>query len=179
MKIIKQSVQTKKIKGRLPPYVYLSYLMVCTFLLTGVTFSRYISSANGSDSARVAAGTVTVGYDANNTAFEMTPPSDYGVEKREFQFNVSNNISEVAIQYDVVVTLGKPLETGVTMILDGKECSGSTNNIYTFSNMGTFKAGVEETKMHTLLLEGDFMEIPSGTDDTYNIEISIRSQQID
>lgn len=180
MKSIKQYEQKeKKSRRRLPLHVYLTYLLVCTFLLTGVSFSRYISSASGSDSARVAAGVVTVNYDGQNTEFEMTPPQDYGVEERTFQFQVSNVNSEVAIRYDVVVTLDKPLGSGVTMTLDGTECSGISNNTYTFTNMGTFEAGVMESKTHTLLFKGDFMQISEGTDDTYQVQISIRSQQID
>lgn len=178
MKFIKQHEQAKKRKGRLPLHVYLAYLLVCTFLLTGVTFSRYISSANGSDSARAAAGVVTVSYD-DSTALEMTPPYDYGVQERNFQFQVSNVNSEVAIRYDVVVTLDTPLASGVTMTLDGKECSGNANNTYTFSGMGTFEADVSATKTHTLSFEGDFGTISAGTNDTYQVEISIRSQQID
>lgn len=179
MKFIKQYEQTEKRKGRLPLHVYLTYLLVCTFLLSGVTFSRYISSANGSDSARAAAGVVTVSYDEQNTVFEMTPPYDYGVEERTFQFQVSNANSEVAVRYDIAVTLDKPLAAGVTMTLDGRVCSGNSSNTYTFSNMGTFAAGEAETRTHTLLFKGNFMEISEGTNDTYQVEISIRSQQID
>lgn len=162
----------------LPLHVYLAYLLVCTFLLTGVSFSRYISKANADDSARVAKGVVTVTYDDATTA-EMDRPTDDGVEKREFEFKVSNDTSEVAIRYDVVVTLNQPLGPGVTMTLD-ENTSIVTNEgkKYKFFNIGTFAAGVEETKTHTLSFNGDFMTIPSGTDDTYNIEISIRSQQI-
>lgn len=160
--------------------VWLAYLLVCTLLLTGVSFARYVTTADGSDAARVAAGLVTVGYEENTTKMEMERPSGDGVLTRDFEFTVSNNSSEVAIRYDVVVTLDEPLVNGVTMKLDeqpGIQTDGGKK--YKFTNMGTFAAGENKTDMHTLSFTGDFMEVPSGTDDTYNIQISIRSQQID
>lgn len=180
MKSIKQYEQKeKKSRRRLPLHVYLTYLLVCTFLLTGVSFSRYISSASGSDSARVAKGMVTVRCD-DDTTVNLVRQSDDGVETEDFSFSVTNSISEVAIQYDVVVTLDKPLGNGVTMNLDGNEGTKSEDGKeYKFSNMGMFEAGKSHSSNHILSFSGDFMEIPSGTDDTYNIQITIRSQQID
>ena len=47
--------QKKKNRVRLPLRAYLLYLLVVTFALTGVTFSRYVTSSGGGDAARVAA----------------------------------------------------------------------------------------------------------------------------
>lgn len=47
--------QKKKNRVRLPLRAYLLYLLVVTFALTGVTFSRYVTSSSGGDAARVAA----------------------------------------------------------------------------------------------------------------------------
>lgn len=178
-------MNSKKIKSspkgrcRLPLHVYLAYLLVCTLLLTGVSFSRYISTANAGDSARVAKGVVTVSYD-ENTELKLERPTDDGTLTENFQFHVSNSVSEVAIRYDVVVTLDKALGNGVTLTLDGRPGTVKNGGIeYEFPNMGIFAAGVSDSKTHTLSFAGDFMEIPSGTDDTYSIQIAIRSQQID
>lgn len=46
--------QKKKNRVRLPLRAYLLYLLVVTFALTGVTFSRYVVSSYGGDAARVA-----------------------------------------------------------------------------------------------------------------------------
>lgn len=46
--------QKKKNRVRLPLRAYLLYLLVVTFALTGVTFSRYVASSDGGDGARVA-----------------------------------------------------------------------------------------------------------------------------
>lgn len=179
MKSIEQYEQKeKKSKKRLPLQAYLAYLLVCTFLLAGVSFSRYITFANGSDSARVAAGVVTVSF-GDNTNMEMERPADDGTQTENFQFSVSNSDSEVAIRYDVVVTLDQTLGTGVTMTLDGNPGTEGADHTYTFSNMGTFLPGEQSTRTHTLSFVGDFASIPSGTDDIYKIQITIRSQQID
>lgn len=179
MRIKEKNKQSKRRLFPLPLYVYLIYFMVCTLLLTGISFSGYVSTSAGSDSASAAAGLVTVSYDENSTKLNMIRPSNDGVLVENFTFDVSNNISEVAIRYDVVVTLNQPLRNGVTMRLDGVECSGNTNNMYKFSNIGTFEAGVKKTNTHTLSFAGDFDTISPGTDDTYDIQIKINSQQID
>ena len=46
--------QKKKKRVRLPLRAYLLYLLVVTFALTGVTFSRYVVSSDWGDGARVA-----------------------------------------------------------------------------------------------------------------------------
>lgn len=43
----------KKQKRKLPVQAYLLYLLLAVFLVTGVTFSRYLTTTNGGDSARV------------------------------------------------------------------------------------------------------------------------------
>lgn len=180
MKSIEQYEQKeKKSKKRLPLQAYLAYLLVCTFLLGGVSFSRYITSANGSDRARVAAGVVTVSYNSDNTNMKMERPADDGTQTENFQFSVSNSVSEVAIRYDVVVTLDQPLGTGVTMTLDGHTGTAEADHTYIFSDTGTFMSGEQSTRTHSLSFAGDFSSVPPGTDDTYNIQITIRSQQID
>lgn len=164
----------------LPLPVWLAYLLVCTLLLTGVSLARYITTADGSDAARVASGLVTVSYGENTTQMEMVRPPDDGVLTEDFKFTVSNNSSEVAIRYDVVVTLDKALGEGVTMTLDEKKGTKTDEGKqYEFANVGTFAAGENKTDTHTLSFTGDFMEIPSETDNTYNIQISIRSRQVD
>lgn len=181
MKIENKSRKSIKRIFPLPFYVYLSYLVICTLLLTGVSFSSYISGADASDSARVAAGLVTVSYNENTTTVEMERPADPDnqMETKGFSFNVSNCESEVAIRYDVIVTLEKTLPNGVTMTLDGEECFGNADNTYTFSNMGTFEAGVQNTRTHTLSFTGDFTTYDTDGTYEYPVTISVRSEQID
>lgn len=162
-------------RGRLPLHVYLVYLLVCTFLLTGVSFSRYISTSTAGDSARAAKGLVTVSYDEGSTKVELSND----VIAKDFSFSVSNGDSEVAIRYDLVIELDEALPDGVTMKLDGDVCSGTAGNTYHFSNVGKFEAGVPETNTHTLSFIGDFAVYNTDGSVTYPVTISVLSEQID
>lgn len=158
----------------LPPYVYLGYLLLCTLLVTGVSFSSYLSQTSGSDSARVAAGAISITNDSGSpvTLDNNGPASD------SLTFTVSNinagAVSEVAIRYDIVIQADLP--AGVTMTLDEKTPSQS-GDTYTFSNMGTFAAGEERTFSHTLTFTGNFTAINAPS--TSNIKISVQAEQID
>lgn len=179
MKIKQENKQNKKQIFPLPIHVYLSYLVVCTLLLTGVSFSSYISSASAGDSAQVAAGVVVVNYDTN-TEIELKRPTDNNHEvTKNFNFSVSNSVSEVAIQYDVVVMLEKALPEGITMKLDGTSCSGNSSNTYTFSNMGTFEAGTVKSIPHQLTFTGDFNVYNTPGEAEFPIKISVYAKQID
>ncbi|MEE0509694.1 MAG: hypothetical protein UDG94_00520 [Peptococcaceae bacterium] len=159
----------------LPPYVYLGYLLLCTLLVTGVSFSSYLSQASGSDSARVAAGAISI---TTVSGSSVTLDNTNGPASGDLTFTVSNinagAVSEVAIRYDIVIQADLP--AGVTMTLDGKRGSQS-GDTYTFSNMGTFAAGEERTFSHTLTFTGDFTAINDSS--TSNIDISVQAEQID
>lgn len=179
MKIMKRREHRKKRIRRLPVHVYLAYLLVCTFLLTGVSFSRYISSSSGSDNARAAKGLVTVTCAGSGNTVELKPVSGDGTVSEDFLFKVTNGDSEVAIRYDVVIRLDQSLPEGVTMELDGRSCSGNSGVEYRFADLGMFEAGKPETYEHTLRFTGDFGTYQTAGDQTYKVTISILSEQID
>lgn len=159
----------------LPLYVYLSYIVVCTLMLIGISFSRYVSIERGSDSARVAAGSLVVTHDSiSEIALNRT--YDDSVITRKFNFYVSNKASEVAIRYNLIVKLNESLPNGVTMTLDGKIIDGNTTS-YTFNNAGIFEAGKQQTNMHTLSITGDYALINKSSE--RNITISVQAEQID
>ncbi|MGI5958072.1 MAG: hypothetical protein ACOX60_01470 [Massiliimalia sp.] len=179
MRIRRESQPLKKQKFPFLLPVSLIYLIVCTLLWTGVSFSSYISSANGSDKARVAAGIVSVSHNSN-IVIELKCPDD-GADKtvtNQFNFSVSNGASEVAMQYDVVVTLDKALPNGITMKLDGKPYSGNTGNQYTFSNAGTFEANKHQSIPHQLTFIGNFDEYKTPGIAEFPITISVYTEQI-
>lgn len=173
---VKQKNGQEKKRG-IPLSVYLCYMIVCTFIATGVSFCRYISTANGNDSSRVAAGIVDVTY-ADDTTIEMETPADDSTDiiTKDFKFSVSNKSSEVAIQYDVVVKLEKALPEGVKLTLDDKTVSGEEGT-HTFSNMGTFQAGEKEKREHTLSFTGDSEKIQQQFET--NITVTVKAVQID
>ena len=167
--------QTAKPQFKLPIHAYLTYLLICAFLLTGVSFARYVSTGSGKDGARVAVGNISVSHDPDTTIV-MSCPSDYSPETRRFEFCVSNQNSEVAIRYDVIVNLSEPLPDGVPMMMDDTPCSESAQTVFTFKNAGVFNAGIPESKTHTLSFTGDFNVIQEASERT--VTISIRAEQI-
>lgn len=165
---------------RLPLSAYLAYLLVCTLLLTGVSFSRYLTTTGGTAAARVASGVVEVEYDPDSAHIFMERPWDDGIQTEEFVFTVSNQASEVAIQYDLEITLNKALPNGVTVELDGTTCIQNYATSYTATGAGIFTAGgSEQTNTHCLTFVGDYSTIKSGTDESRKITIRVHATQID
>lgn len=161
---------------RLPIQAYLAYLLIGASLLTGISFARYITADGGADNARVAAGTIKVTYDENTTTIEMTRSENDNFVTDLFQFHVSNPNSEVAIRYDVIVTLNEPLPNGVTMQMDGMNASEASQKTFTFKNAGVFSAGATETQDHTLSFTGDYSIISQ--ESTRTIALSVLAEQI-
>lgn len=173
--------ETKKNKKIhfLPLRVYMMYLFIFTLLFTGVSFSKYVSAGDDDDVARVAAGNVEVDYN-DSTAIFLNRPADDGTVAENFNFYVSNTGSEVAIKYDIEVTLDVPLPVGATMYLDGKECfSSGSNNIYLFADAGTFSADEDRMNTHTLTIQADYQQVLGGTDFQSSVYIDILAEQID
>lgn len=183
---ISHHTHPKKGSGKFPLRVYLAYGLVCTLLLTGVSFCRYLSHSHAQSSARVAKGLVTVDYELSDAALSMGPPSgsDEYFLMDSFPFTVSNNTSEVAIRYDVVVTLDHPLGNGLFMYMYAGDDSlyltptDDSNLVFTALNAGTFAAGTDSSQLHTLYFTGYFKDIPKGTQN-YAIQIDVHAQQID
>lgn len=170
----------KTVTRHLPLSVWLSYLLVCTLLLTGVSFARYTVTNSGDDTARAAAGQVTVDWTDNTNITLVASSTDEAAEN--YTFHVSNNDSEVAIQYDVVVTVEEPSLEGVTMTLDNTSCTqyyqDADKAVYEFSGAGIFAANVYNTNEHTLTFADNSGNSTSGTK-KYTIQIAVRAQQID
>lgn len=101
LKRISALLSSPKGTKRPPVFVYLGYLLVATILVTGVTFSGYISTTSGDDSARVA-------------KFEITETDLDGLLTTTLQVNTCpgttstktikvKNDSEVTVDYTVSV----------------------------------------------------------------------------
>ncbi len=160
---------------RLPLTVWLSYLLVCTLLLTGVTFSSYVTSATGGDSARVAKFSVVmtgaediVSIDGSNASENLSSA---------YHFTVTNN-SEVAVRYSVTVKTGAedaPLPTGITLEIAGITCStDGQQRSYAF-NVGTLAPGADVS--HTLTVTAALSELMENVDQ--NVIVSVDVVQID
>lgn len=91
-------MEKKKEKVRLPIFSYVGYLLVASFLLTGVTFSGYVTGTNGSDDARVARFEIyESGVSETTITADIVPGQT--VEKEL----LIQNKSEVSIDYTVEI----------------------------------------------------------------------------
>lgn len=154
----------------------LAYLLLCTLLLTGVSFSRYITGTGADDQARAAAWEVEVTYTGNSPVQTIDRPTNDGVEEVIFPFTVTSH-SETALQYDLEIQLDQTLPNGVTAKLDGTAVTFADCKC-TVSNAGTLAAGSNVSKKHTLSFAGDYEQINSGSDDI-QITITVDAVQID
>lgn len=173
----------KKQKVRLPISAYLSYLLIATLLLTGVSFSKYATTGSADDSARVA----LVMLDGRGTS-ETTLSLGDGTESAIYEFYITNEsagtISEVPLSYTISVVMpnGQELPDGIGVMLlyDGTHDPESfENGVYTFNTGASFAAGVKEQHDYRLVFTiTDESQITEDTSFT-GIEISVKAEQID
>lgn len=162
-----------RVKLRLPLQVYLLYLLVVTFMCTGVTIAKYMTTTTNSAAARVAAFSVSASSDT-----PVDPQSailDCAAQTPQISYNLTvSSESEVAVKYDVVITLSQPL-VGVSMTLDGK--SPTINGaVYTFRDVGQI-APAGGNNDHTLVLSADADIILS--DMETQIHVVVHAEQLD
>lgn len=160
--------------------VLICFLLVSFHLMTGL-YAKYSSTATGSDSARVAKFQVVVTGDAANISVACTQmPGDEAV----YAITVEND-SEVAVKYDVIVTLFTAIP-GVSLTLDGETGTqiGSDPTQLKFENLGQFTPNDPTAKEHTLTFQvnwNDFTAAKTGSTATENFtfSIAVHAEQVD
>lgn len=164
---------------RPPLHVCLAYLLVCTMLATGLSFSRYAVADSDSDAAQVAAGALRVSG-TSSARFDLNC-NNSTLPSQSYTFTVRNRdggkTSQAAIEYDIVVRLSQALPDGVTMKVDGYLGKGS-GTTYTFSG-GTFAAGSSDSNTHTLTITADADEVTGSSAYHLDLTISVLAEQVD
>lgn len=156
----------------------LLFLTMLSIHLTSGLYARYTATSTASDSARVAKFDVTA----------AVQPVDG--KEGEFTLTVTNN-SEVAVEYQVVVTLSDRLDAEIRNPADiteanGKSVSGDEQTI-TFTNSQWELAPNTGVRTHTLQFEiqnwvgmtktgVDFGETESVA---FDFKVEVTAQQID
>ena len=169
--------QLKQRGCRIPFHVYLLYLLIASFLMTGVSFCSYVSSASGGDTARVAGAVISTQVTGEGDSISLNQPNT----SANYSFTVSNGagaaVSQVTLQYDVIVELAEALPAGVTILLDGRTGGADMDRrTYTFSGAGTLAAGAQVSNNHTLTFTaGDGIYTASSV----QVSVSVRVEQID
>ena len=104
-------VKQTRAKTPLPIIRYLIYLLIATAAVTGVSMSRYATSSQMSDSARVAKFDVVISHagwskDENNDIFTVSTPEG----TRNYVFTVANN-GEIAVRARLIIVSSNDLAT--------------------------------------------------------------------
>ena len=87
-------------RRKLPVATYLVYLLIATFLFTGVSFSKYATTASGSDEARVAAFDFEFVLTGSGNQSEVVAVDTYPGMDKTYTVKVTDK-SEVAMKYKV------------------------------------------------------------------------------
>lgn len=87
-------------RKKLPVATYLVYLLIATFLFTGVSFSKYATTASGSDEARVAAFDFEFVLTGSGAESKVVAVDTYPGFDESYTIQVTDK-SEVAMKYKV------------------------------------------------------------------------------
>lgn len=175
--------------GRLS-VICICMLAVAATISTGTTLSKMVSTAGGSSSAQVAAFIVEAnGGTEENILLDCETQIP---QTADYSFTVTNakdeKAAEVAMKYDVVITLQKALPEGLSMTIPAEsgEVSGSASSdglIYTFSNPEwVFEAGNAQTRAHTVKItaQEEIMNATMGsTISLAGISVGVHAEQLD
>lgn len=106
---MQKTKRTEKRK-KLPLQALLMYLLLCTVVMSGVTFSKYVVTASGGDGGRVAKFNISADLSEFDDKFEisMTPDSKY-----EYTLDVKNG-SETSVQITAFLEEDGNLPLGFT-----------------------------------------------------------------
>ncbi len=143
--------------------------VVLSCILFSSVWGKYFTQGEGSDGGRVARFDVSASFTGASLDFMLS--EDAGTAT--YPFSVTSN-SEVAVAYDVVLTLPSALSGGVSFAI-GSVAPTANGLVYTFSNVGTIQAG-GGTNTHELVITAtDFSE-----DATISgVQVEIVATQID
>ena len=180
----KQSALPETKKKRLPFSVYLAYLLVCTFLVSGASFAKLTTTSGGNDTARAAAFAVSGSVSTQEGTLDLNGEN----LASEYAFTVTNQsngkVSEVALDYTIRVKLKNEaqLPNGVSMkLVDGAGIlydATQNENTYVFDEKFTLPAGLQETDSYRLRFSTE-QGTQIGSDTSISMDITAVVEQRD
>ena len=165
-------------------------LLVSTYMMSGM-YARYCTTASGDDSARIAKFSVDENdqWDSVDVNVKLNFYNPAQLEST-LEFSVTSD-SEVAVQYDVIVTLPDGLAPHyewlvLTLSRVGEEPVTATcvGNVYTITAAGTFAAN-DAIDTHNCTLTFAIADAyqgnpPAGLENfVNNIQLTVHAEQID
>lgn len=165
-------------------------LLVSTYMMSGM-YARYCTTASGDDSARIAKFSISEDdqWDSVDVDVKLNFYNPAHLEST-LDFTVSSD-SEVAVQYDVIITLPDDLASYEWLVLTLSRDMGASvtaarvDNVYTITAAGTFAAS-DTTDTHNCKLTFSIADAnrgnpPAGLSDIKdgNIQLTVHAEQID
>ena len=160
-------------KRRVPLSVYLGYLLIVTLVVTGVTFSSYVTQTTGEDSARVAKFVVTANsVETEKIVFSDLIPGD----AKTWEFTVDFDC-EVAAQCKMLLTSTENLPLKYTLTHNK-----TTTDIDLGASLNIYQVAAGYTGTQTFILTATWDENDNnieylGMADA--VTLSITTEQID
>lgn len=174
-----------KSNQKTPVVFRLGIILLCCMLFTtylmGNLYARYTTTASGSDSARVAK------FDVTNSITQSVDLELDFFDAKKLSTSLSVAVasgSEVAVTYDVVVTLPTGIDLSWLEIKLGEKSPTVSGNTYTFSEVGKFAPNSNVTHTHTLTFSIKTESQGNPPDslksmETCGVQITVHSEQID
>ena len=132
------------------------FIYVVTVIVTACfSYASFYSRTVLKSKAKIGAFVIDIYQNSNQTNSLVLNSSYDKSNEITYQFSVTNAISskcsEVNTKYDIIITLQNKLPNNVSFTLNNKTGSVSPDGLkYTFTNMGTFNAGIANTHIYTL-----------------------------
>ncbi|MBR6689459.1 MAG: hypothetical protein IKL68_05535 [Clostridia bacterium] len=162
----------------LPKLIFMC--LITTSIVTTLSFSKYQTTVTGkSTNARVSVPRLSVAL-AEKQEDSLVIDCNTNIKSVNYSIIVSNkekeNISEVSLEYDIIITLPVEVASGLTVKVDGKETTRNKNK-YTISKAGNFKPSTSRSQTHTLTFEANPDVIRNC--ELNNIKVTVYAEQID
>lgn len=146
----------------------------------GVSFAKNLLSSSGGDNAQVSVLIIEL---KGSSSDNLTIDCGQGINVAEYDFAVTNTkdvkTAETSFRYDVIVTLNEALPKGLSITVDGKSGTVSSDEkTVTFTDVGRFEAGNSQQHEHVLAFSV-VDEVFLSRDYVFaNTSVSVRAEQI-
>ena len=145
-----------------------------------VSFAKNLLSSSGGDNAQVS---VLIMDLKGSSSDNLTIDCGQGIKVAEYDFAVTNTkdgkTAETSFRYDVIVTLNEALPNGLSITVDGKSGTVSSDEkTVTFTDVGRFAAGNSQKHEHILAFSVVNASFLSQDYAFANTSVSVRAEQV-
>lgn len=146
----------------------------------GVSFAKNLLSSSGGNNAQVSVLIIDL---KGSSSDNLTIDCGQGIKVAEYDFAVTNTkdgkTAETSFRYDVIVTLNEALPNGLSITVDGKSGTVSSDEkTVTFTDVGRFAAGNSQKHEHILAFSVVNASFLSQDYAFANTSVSVRAEQV-